>query len=218
METLYVLKLPEMVFWLLISGMSFSVVTLIFFVDYFRKEKNVLMVSFLGFLGGISLLHLFGAASIFWKNPFYMYIGGFGGMIGSTLVVRFPILTIRDEIWQRRSFYFVFMMAGLLSIWMVISKQDPLILMKIASLHIVVFSGVITGSHLIWTGFHLNDPALRIKCIGGGCSIFLGCFFSHVVVFLVGFTTLAKIFMVGAPIALMASVMIGRLLLRQKHT
>ncbi len=207
-------SLPNEVFWLWLSGLTFFITALVFLLGPWRREKSELMSAFLGFLGGMSLFHLFGGASMLWGNPFLMYIAVFAATTGSAFVVKFPLLSIANAQLRKMLFYAALTIAWVLVLWLLVSGADPMVSMKAASLYMIVFSGL-SGAYMVWKGFLFKEPDTRIKCLGGGCSIWFCCFLTHLLVLTVGMIALAKLFMVLTPVTLVLTVYIARRLTAQ---
>tara|TARA_Y100000310_G_scaffold328026_1_gene395373 strand:- start:19 stop:681 length:663 start_codon:yes stop_codon:yes gene_type:complete len=202
-------NLPNEVFWLWLSGLIFLVMTLIFRLGFYYREKSELMTAFLGFLGGMSIFHIFGGASMLWDNPFLMYVAVFVAVSGSALVVKFPLLSIPNVKLRKTLFYAALMIAWGLVLWLLVYGANPMLSMKVASIYMIFFSGI-SGIYMIWKGFFIKEPANKIKCLGGGCSIWFCCFLTHILVLAVGMIVLAKLFMVLTPVVLVLTVYIAR--------
>lgn len=205
----FISSLPTPIFWLWFSGLLFSLMTVLFFLVSYQKQKNELMTAFLGFLVGMASFHVLGGASMYWENPLLMYLGSLGAVTGSAFVFKFPLTSAVNKRVQQRLFFLVLVTGWLLVLAMLITNVDTITSMAWASIYMIMFSGSISGTYIIWKGFRLNDPDLKIKCIGGGCSIWFCCFLTHVIVLTIGMTGLAKFFMVMTPITLVASVFVG---------
>ena len=203
------LNLPNEVFWLWLSGATFLVMTLVFLLGPWRREKSELMGAFLGFLGGMSLFPLLRGASMLWENPFLMYLAAFAATTGSAFVVKFPLLSIANIKLRKIFFYAALTIAWILVLWLLVSGADPMVSMKAASVYMIVFSGL-SGAYMVWKGFLFKEPTTKIKCLGGGCSIWFCCFLTHSLVLTVGMIALAKLFMILTPITLVFTVFIAR--------
>ena len=210
----FLASLPNDIFWLFLSGFIFLVMALVFLIGPYRQEKDELMDAFIGFLGGMSLFHLFGGLSMLLGNPFLMYIGSFGALTGSAFIVKFPLLSVSNRKLRQTSFYVALALGWLLIVWMFISNSDIMTSMRLASIYMIVFSGL-SGAYIIWKGFQFPKLGTRIKCVGGGSSIWFCCFLTHSIVLTVGMIGLAKIFMVLTPVTLVLAVLIGRSLSHQ---
>lgn len=215
-ETLKDLESP--VFWLLISGFIFLTMTIIVLLGYYLRQKDDLMTAFLGFLAGMSAFHILGGFAMFYENPILMYLASFGAMTGSAFVMKFPLTAIMDKKIRQTLFMGSLAIAWILVIWMFAAAQDPMTSMKIASVYMIVFSGAISGTYIIWRGLHLKERSVKVKCIGGGCSLWLCCFLTHLIVITIGMTALAKLFMVMTPITLSISVIVARMMSKPEKT
>ena len=188
--------------------------TLIFLLGPWRREKSELMTAFLGFLGGMSLFHLVGGASMLWGNPLLMYVAAFAATTGSASVVKFPLLSIADRTLRKTLFYATLAIAWTLVLWLLVSGADPMTSMKAASIYMIIFSGL-SGAYMVWKGFLFKEPDAKIKCVGGGCSIWFCCFLTHLLVLTVGMVALAKLFMILTPVTLVLTVYVARTLSRR---
>ncbi len=205
----FLFDLPNEVFWLLFSGLAFLAMTLVFLLGSYRREKSELTTSFLGFLGGMSIFHLFGGASMLWGNPLLMYVATFGATTGSAFVIKFPLLSVADAKLRKTLFYGALIIAWVLVLWLLVSGADPMFSMKAGSLYMIIFSGL-SGAYMVWKGFRFRELDTKVKCLGGGCSIWFCCFLTHLLVLTVGMIALAKLFMILTPITLVVTVYVAR--------
>ena len=206
---------PSDIFWMLLSGLSYGLMTVIFLAGPYRKNKDELMGAFLGFLAGMTLFHGVGGISMLIGSPLLMNLAAFGAITGSAFVLKFPLASLFSRQKKQALFFSALIIGYLLVAWMFLGRLDPMQSMRLAAIYMIVFSGAISATYIIWRGFHLKDASLKVKCIGGGCSILSCCFFAHVIVLAVGITTLVKFFIVLAPITLILSLFFGNMLLKK---
>lgn len=212
MESNLVLGLPDPIFWLLLSGVVFLTMTLIFLAGPFRRDRSELMQGFLGFLAGMSCFHLFLAAGMYQGNMLLNIVAAFGAMTGSAFLLKFPLLEVASNAVRKGLFYIALAAGWGLTAWLLLSVTDPMLPMMVGAVYMIVISGALGGFYIVWKGLHFQSPALKIKCIGGGCSIIFCCFFTHIIVLTIGMTVLAKAFMVLTPVSLVLALFLGRTL------
>lgn len=206
-------ELPSDIFWMLLSGLAYLLMAVIFFFGPYQKNKDDLMSAFLGFLGGMALFHGLGGIAMLWGSSILMIVAAFGAITGSAFVFKFPLSSIFDEKTKNTLFYSALILGYLIVAWMFLGGLGPMESMRLAAIYMVVFSGI-SAVYIVWRGISLKDPSLKIKCIGGGCSIWSCCFVAHLLVLTVGITTLVKVFIVGAPIVLMISLLLGNMFVK----
>ena len=202
--------IPNEVFWLWLSGLVFFVMTAIFLAGPFRRDKSELMQGFLGFLGGIAWFHIWLGASMYWGSDFLAILASLGAVTGSAFLLKFPLLVIANEQTRKMIFYIALAIGWVLIAWLLLTSAPVMKAMMAGAIYMIVVSGGLSGFYIVWRGFHLQDPALKIKCIGGGCSVVLCCFFTHLIVLTIGMTIIAKTFMVLTPISMIGAVLIAR--------
>lgn len=201
----FFLGLPDDVFWLSLSGLIFLAMTILFLLGPFWKNRSELMQGSLGFLGGMTLFHLFLAGGMYWENHDLNTLAALGAITGSAFLLKFPLLALQSGVMRKNLFYGVLAIGWLAVLWLFLFPHKPETPMIIGSLYMIIVSGALSGFYIIWKGFQFKDPALKIKCIGGGCSIVLCCFLTHIIVLTIGMTVLAKTFMLLSPVALVFS-------------
>jgi len=206
--------LPESVFWLWISGAVFLIMAVILLSGPFRRERNKLMSAFLGFLGGMAIFHLLGGAAMYWNIPILMYVASFAAITGSAFVFKFPLSAIISPTTRDSLFLLSLLVGWGMLTWMLFNSYEMGSVMNAAAFYMIVVSGLISGFYMIVQGLRINDPATRIKCIGGGCSIVFCCLLTHLILMYIGFTVLAKLFMILTPITVVLSVIVARRFVR----
>lgn len=208
--------LPDPIFWLLSSGLVFLAMTIIFLLGPFRKDKSELMQGFLGFLAGMSCFHLFLAAAMYQMNVLLAVLAAFGAMTGSAFLLKFPLLAMASDTTRKNLFYAALAIGWGLTAWLLITAMDPMLPMMVGATYMIIVSGALGGFYIVWKGLHFSDPALKVKCVGGGCSIIFCCFLTHIIVLTVGMTVLAKTFMILTPVSLVAALYIARVVEKQR--
>lgn len=203
-------NLPEPIFWLWLSGIVFFIMAVVLLTGPFRHDRSELMNAFLGFLGGMSIFHLLGGASMYWDLPLLMYLGSFGAVTGSAFVFKFPLSAILNDGTRKALFYVALLVGWAMIAFMLLNSYEPMMVMDIASIYMIIVSGTLSGFYMIFQGFRINDSSSKIKCIGGGCSIVFCCLLTHLIVITIGMTALAKLFMVLTPITLVLAVLVAR--------
>lgn len=209
-EMINIAHLPEPIFWLWISGVVFSIMAIVLISGPFKKDRSELMNAFLGFLGGMALFHILGGASMYWEVPILMYIGSFAAVTGSAFVFKFPLSALLKDSTRKMLFYIALLTGWSMIAYMLINSYSSMHVMDAAAIYMIIVSGAISGFYMIFQGLRINDPASKIKCIGGGCSIVFCCLLTHLIVLTIGMTALAKLFMVLTPITLVLSVVVAR--------
>lgn len=216
-EMKMIVNLPEPVFWLWLSGAVFIIMALVLLIGPYNKERNELMTAFLGFLIGMGLFHILGGASMLWGKISLMYLAAFAAVTGSAFVLKFPLTAIGEG--ARRTIFYIAMLAGwVMIISMILLNSTMDLVMRNAAIYMIIVSGAISGFYMVAQGFRINDPSVKLKCIGGGCSIIFCCLLTHLIVILIGMTALAKLFMVLTPITLVLSVVMARRIARTSTT
>lgn len=205
---------PEPVFWLWLSGVVFLIMGILLIVGPYRKERTDLMNAFLGFLLGMGVFHILGGAAMLYMVPALMYIASIAAITGSAFVLKFPLNSIVNEEKRNTLFYVALLIGWGLIGYLLLNNATMDLVMNAAAIYMIVSSGLISGFYMIAHGFRINDPATKIKCIGGGCSIVFCCFVTHIIVLLAGLTIFAKVFMVLTPITLALSVVLARRFVR----
>lgn len=206
----FISTLPDPVFWLWLSGITFLAMAIILLFGPLRKEKSELMYAFFGFLAGMACFHIFLGAGMYYDNLFLTYIGVLGALTGSAFVLKFPLTEILNKSLRNYLFYIALGIGCLLVLLMILNSYGHEKAMFIASVYMIVVSGAIGGFYIVWKGLHLKEPAMKIKCVGGGCSIVFCCLITHLIVITIGMTLLAKFFMVLTPIVLIFAVYLSR--------
>ena len=207
---------PEAVFWLLLSGLIFLTMTIIFLLGPFRTDRSELMQGFLGFLGGMTWFHIFLGIGMYQGSHNFNTLAAFGAVTGSAFLLKFPLLALQNKVVRKNLFYTVLGIGWLMILWLFFFPHQPETPMIVGSIYMIIVSGAIGGSYILWKGFQLEDPALKIKCIGGGCSVILCCFLTHIIVLTVGMTILAKTFMLLTPVELIFALYFARALEQRK--
>jgi len=174
------------------------------------------MQGILGFLAGMASFHLLMGASMYWTNTTLAILAAFGAITGSAFLLKFPLLVLPSLAVRKSLFYGALAIGWLLMIWLLLFQGGLQTAMMTGAIYMIVVSGTISGFYIVWKGFHLEDPALKVKCIGGGCSILSCCFLAHLIVLTVGLNVFAKTFIVLAPVALIVVVYLARMMERQK--
>ena len=205
----FVNGLPNEVFWLLFSGVVFLIMTIIFYVGPWRKDRGELMVAFFGWLFGMAIFHILGGFSMLKGNFMMMYLATFFALVGSAYVAKFPLSSISNEKIRNGLFYLIMASAIGLTAWLVMNNADPMQSMRAASVYMIAFSGL-SGLYIAIQGFLVDNRSAKIKCIGGGSSIWLCCFLTHIMVLTVGMVALAKVFMILTPISLILTIYIAK--------
>lgn len=213
-EMVMVAGFPEPVFWLSLSGVVFLTMAIILLVGPFRRERNTLMNAFLGFLGGMAAFHIFGAIAMYKGIPLLMYVASFAAITGSAFVFKFPLSAIINPVKRQMLFLLALLVGWGVLVYLLYTSADMGTVMNAAAIYMVIVSGLISGFYMLAQGLRINDPAAKIKCIGGGCSIIFCCLITHLIVILIGFTALAKLFMILTPITVVLSVVVARRFVR----
>jgi hypothetical protein len=209
--------IPEQVFWLWLSGVVFLVMAVLLIMGPYKRERSDLMNAFLGFLLGMGAFHVLGGASMLYEIPILMYIAALCAITGSVFVFKFPLSELVSTERRKTLFNLALLIGWVMVGVLLFMNASPMLVMNAAAIFMIVVSGAISGFYMVVRGLKINDPATKIKCIGGGCSIVLCCLVTHLIVILIGFNilaqsfmTLAKVFMVLTPITLVLSVLLAR--------
>jgi len=210
-----VMGLPAEVFWLLVSGLIFLGIALFLFLGPYRKQKDELTIAVVGYFGSMALFQIFGAFSMLWGNPLLMYLGSFAAVTGSTFVAKFPLSALSNKGLRQVLYLGTVASAWTLVAWMFISGLDPEASMRAAIIYMIILGGAISGTYMVWKGFHLKESETKVKCLGGGFSLWICCFGNHFLELLLGLTVIGTFIMISVPLALLVAILLAHMVAKR---
>ncbi len=211
-----ILGLPMPVFWFWFSAVIYGIAILLIWKPL-RREKSELMYAFFAFLAGMAVLHLFVGAGVFWQQMWLSHIGFLGGLVGAAYTLKFPLLAL-SEPKRKPLFYTALFSALLVVLWMFVFPHKALTMVWVGYIFMILTSGIVASSYIIWWGSKSTSGEAKIKGIGGGLGMFTCCLIADtLVLYTLFFSTHLLVvsghfFMWLAPIILIFFVYLGRVL------
>ena len=202
--------LPGEVFLMWSSAFFYAVATILLLVS-FGREKTELMYSFLAFLLGMAFFHIFLGAGFYTGNMLLIHLGSFAALTGATFTLKFP-LTVLSEPQRKPIFYSALAISWLIIVYLLVFPHDAQTMLWLVLGYMIIVSGGIAGTYIIWQGMNAKETWVKVKCIGGGGGLFICCFVADALVLMSGVTFLSEFFMMLAPVVLISSIYAGRYL------
>ncbi|MDO8555318.1 MAG: hypothetical protein Q7R75_02020 [bacterium] len=207
-----ILGLPEMVFWLWLSA-TFYTIASVLFLSHLRKEKNELMYAFFAFLVGMGVFHIFLGAGFYWNSHILIHIGMAAALIGSAFTLKFPFSALinpeKPSLMRLALFYLAITIAILTAIWLLIADHPDKIMLDLTFGYMIIATGSIAGTYVIWKGFKQEKTWAKVKSVGGGAGMVICCFIADVLVLTQGVSVAGEILMAIAPVVLISSFYLG---------
>lgn len=202
-----ILGLPGNVFLLWLSASFYVLVILILFRPL-KQIKNELILAFNAFLYGMAIFHIFLGAGIFLNNTVLIHFGIFAALTGSAFTLKFPLSSF-NNLWQNIGFYTALAAAWVIVLWALLFSIPTDLILKITLAYMIIVTGG-AGFYTIFVGIKSSDPAVKVKCIGGGLGMVTCCFFADLLVFFKGVTMFGEFLMSIAPLIVLAGLFFGR--------